>query len=124
MIYVIGGFQDGKRLGHMERYCPDQDKWEVLAEMNEARSSHTAISMPDGFIYVFGGQAGNLVSNVERYDIEKNEWNSFNSLMQGKSNFTVVPSTDSSKLYLIGGKTSGNDGSNEIEEFDITTGKS
>ena len=57
--------------------------------MKDARSLHTAIALPKGYIHVFGGWIGH-----ERYDIKKNEWTSLSDLTYGKTGMVPIPSPD------------------------------
>ena len=79
-IYVIGGYNDGKSINHVERYDLHTNKWEDVEPLMEARSSHTAIAMPKGFIHVFGGWVGH-----EKYDIKNDKWIKLSDLTFAKS---------------------------------------
>jgi len=94
----MGGFYNGEYLNHVERYDCQTDTWEVIAPMNKARSSHTAIAMPSGYIYVFGGWMGH-----ERYDITNNTWTHLSDLFSGKCGISPIPAPKYDKFYTFGG---------------------
>ena len=79
VIYAIGG-QCGEdastRTKTVERFDPQNSRWEYAAQMNIERSAHTACVM-QGKIYVVGGRNANeeAVESIECYDPSLNSWN-------------------------------------------------
>lgn len=75
-IYAVGAFIDGKFSNSVERYDVDNDKWEVMAPMNEARSGVGLCVFNLNYLFAFGGRnADNFhMTTIESYDISKNIW--------------------------------------------------
>ena len=79
VIYAIGG-QCGEdastRTKTVERFDPQNSRWEYAAQMNIERSAHTACVM-QGKIYVVGGRNANeeAVESIECYNPSLNSWN-------------------------------------------------
>ena len=57
-IYFTGGYDEfnWRTRKSCLRFGLEDEKWTYVADMNEARDSHSACSV-NGFIYVFGGRA-------------------------------------------------------------------
>lgn len=78
LVYVLGGQSSDSSQGlkHCERYCPVRNKWEGVADMRQEHWGHSAISMPNGLIFVIGGfvAEGEYSNVIESYDIIDNIW--------------------------------------------------
>ena len=76
-IYAIGGYggtNNQSCMNSVERYDPNTDSWELLANLNEGRRALSTISF-DGFIYAIGGMnVKDCISSVEKYDFTNNTW--------------------------------------------------
>ena len=58
VVYVVGGKNWTEVFTSCKRYQVKDDCWEAIAELNQARWNCTAQAMPNGKVYVFGGQDG------------------------------------------------------------------
>lgn len=88
-LYAIGGTDNDKELplASVERYNVDENIWEDLPKLNNARHSHTAVLYQPSdklaksdkrlpTIFVFGGIGVDrrYQTSIERFDIERNSW--------------------------------------------------
>ncbi|KAL7056651.1 hypothetical protein AAHC03_020552 [Spirometra sp. Aus1] len=67
MICVFGGKnKQNEGLDTCELYSPQEDKWYKLPGLKEKRQNSTAVALPDGRVFVIGGQCSDkLLSSVE-----------------------------------------------------------
>lgn len=66
--WSTGGFDDNSPLDSVERYDPDQNKWEIITTMSCPRGG-VGVTALAGKIYAVGGHDGtNYLSTVEAYD--------------------------------------------------------
>ncbi|KAL7056649.1 hypothetical protein AAHC03_020551 [Spirometra sp. Aus1] len=67
VICVLGGRnRQDECLGTCEVYSPQEDKWYKLPGLKDKRQSSTAVALPDGRVFVIGGQcSGKSLSTVE-----------------------------------------------------------
>ena len=75
-ILVIGGFQNTSTfaLGSCEVYCPREDQWSILADINLPRAAG-GVAQVEGRLYILGGRHNReAVHSVERYDEESRKW--------------------------------------------------
>ena len=125
LFYAFGGQVNNKGLKRCERYCPDRDRWEKMADMNEAHWNHSAIAMPNGCIYIVGGfvAEGQLFEGIECFDIGKGKWTSMEVNLDGypRSGICTIPDIqEANKFYIIGGQGESYDGPHdEILQFDV-----
>ena len=72
--------------------------------MNQIRTGHCAVTLPDG-IYVMGGYDGaEYLSSMERFDESTGEWEVLPSMITPRAKFSAVASTDGRYIYVIGGE--------------------
>lgn len=72
----MGGYDGCSRqcLSGVERYCPETDTWQTVAEMT-ARRSGAGIGVIDDQLYAVGGHDGPLVrKSVEVYNPISDTW--------------------------------------------------
>ena len=69
-LYVFGGLLDEDRMSLCERYTPEVDKWESIAQMTERRA-YLSCSEHKGKIYVGGGAQR---SSCEVYDPDRDSF--------------------------------------------------
>ena len=82
-IMVIGGYKDGTYLKECEIYNPITEIWlstastPAVGSMNVKRAKHTATTLPNGHVLVYGGvnETGSLYS-AEVYNPVTNVWTS------------------------------------------------
>lgn len=75
-ILVIGGFQgtSTSALGSCEVYCPFEDQWSVVADLNCPRAAG-GVARVETKVYVVGGRHNRrAVFSVESYDEENGKW--------------------------------------------------
>jgi hypothetical protein len=83
-VLVVGGLtvtlQDGglfpSELTSAEIYDPKADRWSLTAPMDEHRLGHTATRLPDGRVFVAGGQSdsGTFLKSTEIYEPTQDRW--------------------------------------------------
>lgn len=69
-LYVFGGLLEEDRLSLCERYRPETDTWEDIAQMKERRA-YLSCCEYKGNIYIGGGSER---SSIERYDMHKDQF--------------------------------------------------
>ena len=88
-IYAIGGYggtNNKSCMNSVERYDPNTDTWELLANLNEGRRALSIISLESSYsIYAIGGMnVKDCISSVEKYDIKSNTWTVVGNLTSPK----------------------------------------
>ena len=106
-IYVIGGklMSFGiPALSTASRFDPHNNKWEVVASLNEGRYRAFGAAM-GGKIYVAGGRnrGGGSMSSCEVYNPSSDEWQLMPSLKVPRCNASMV--CCEGRLYVLGGTT-------------------
>ena len=99
-ILIIGGMV-GIGIGRTNsclNFDTNNNRWNKLAEMNEARSS-AACAVFKERIVVAGGLSTNRLNTVESYDVLPNKWSTMPKMNSGKyiHNLVVVKN----KLFVI-----------------------
>jgi N-acetylneuraminic acid mutarotase len=108
-LYVLGGYGRGV-LASVERYDPDQDKWEAVAPMPTARYSFAAAIL-DGRIIAIGG----YLRSCECFDPVTDKWEALPDMPTARSGPAAT---------VLGGRlwvTGGNGGGTTVEVFDPAT---
>lgn len=73
-LFVCGGSNSENTLTSVERYDPQEDKWEEVAPMGQKRSAH-AVAVVNGRFYAIGGFDGKEpLGTFECYDPVENRW--------------------------------------------------
>lgn len=70
-IYLMGGRKSNNQIvSNVDRFLPDEDRWETVTPLKVARENFAAVTINDA-IYVFGGMdnAGSILNSVEAYTI-------------------------------------------------------
>jgi hypothetical protein len=81
-------------LDSVESYNFGSDTWEVKEPMIEARTGHTAVSLPNG-IYVIGGFNGtDYLASMEKYDETENRWETMPEMNCPRAKHSSVVSSD------------------------------
>ncbi|XP_068687679.1 kelch-like protein 12 [Montipora foliosa] len=106
-IYVIGGklMSFGiPVLSTASRFDPHNNKWEVIASLNEGRYRAFGVVM-GGKIYVAGGRnrGGGSMSSCEMYNPSSDEWQLMPSLKVPRCYASMV--CCEGRLYVLGGTT-------------------
>nr|XP_027197999.1 kelch-like protein 10 [Dermatophagoides pteronyssinus] len=104
-LYAIGGFNRQTRVRSCERYNPESDSWQYVAELNYGRSDASAI-VHDGKIFIAGGiNDSGIESSAEIYYPQLNQWRLIRSMSSPRTSFSIV--SFQNKIWALGG----NDGS-------------
>ena len=117
-IYAVGGFggdpeemaaAGGQKnancscLATAERFDFQQQKWEVLPEMKQARRALAVVALPDG-IYAIGGYDGKqYLATVEKYDLQAQTWVQVKSMNTARCTLAAQASSDCRYIYVLGG---------------------
>ena len=74
-LYVCGGWLDGDFLTKAERFDTAENKWEEIANMQQARGYACGVTT-EGKIFVAGGREDwdSILKTCEMYNISTNEW--------------------------------------------------
>lgn len=127
-IYVIGGSAlgdppDDARSREIDEYDPVTETWTTKASMPGAKCTATAGAV-NGKIYVFGGvdstyDFSSAANSVYAYDPATNSWDTNITPAPTKRAFlSISPTVVNNKIYIMGGKSTPDDWSSEVEEFD------
>jgi N-acetylneuraminic acid mutarotase len=114
-IYFVGGHDGSSAKNIVERYDPTTNTWETLNSMTEARSG-VASTVLSGKLYAIGGEG---LSSVEVFDQNTGSWTAGVDLPSEIYSGTAI--TVSDKIYLVGGRNSSNQDTNQLLSFDPIT---
>ena len=119
-LYVCGGILDGF-VTKAERFDTEENKWEEIANMQQARGFACGVAT-EGKIFVAGGIEDwqSYLKTCEMYNISTNEWQFIASLsvFRGYSRMMCLKGT----LYVLGG-TYGLSRSVSVECYDPVENK-
>lgn len=74
-IYAIGGFDGQNYLRSVEKYDEYSNTWTMVADMREARCTHSAVAIFETQeILVFGGFDISPLASVEKYSVVSGRW--------------------------------------------------
>jgi WD40 repeat protein len=87
--------------------CPNAARWEATANLNVARTFHTATLLPDGKVLVTGGRSTETLSlsSAELYDPAKGTWSPTGSLNVPRVGHTATLLANG-KVLVVGGDAS------------------
>lgn len=104
-VFVFGGLNyTEKILRKSERFCFKEQKWEPIAEMNEARKNSSACALTTDTIYVIGGTSLHSCSDtIEQYSIATNKWNTLKIRLPSPISFVSSFKLSSTEILLLGG---------------------
>ena len=82
-------------------------EWTLTGSLNQPRSEHQAVLLPDGTVLIAGGHIGGQgpTSSCEIYNPETGEWTYTDSMSTPRKNFVKVI-LNNGKVLAIGGRTS------------------
>jgi N-acetylneuraminic acid mutarotase len=88
-----------------ETFDPAANVWTTVANMNAARSGHTATLLQSGKVLAVGGEdsGGNAINSVEIYDPVADTWTSAASLNAARFGHTAILLNDGTVLVMGGG---------------------
>jgi N-acetylneuraminic acid mutarotase len=104
VILAIGGHNGRRRLKSVEKYDPQENRWNFVSPMNEVRSDAAAAMVHDSKVFVGGGFNGQrILSSFECYKPKTDKWTSLPEMTMTtpKSGFQLV--TVGQCLYSLGG---------------------
>jgi len=101
-LYIIGGRLGKKNVLTTRRFEPSNNKWEKVADINEARWNAFGSAM-NGKIFIAGGQQSlkQIISSCEVYDPSTDEWQLMPSLKKPRFGASMVCCKGT--LYVVGG---------------------
>ena len=101
-LFVIGGSEEGRAVGMLDRYDPQSGRWVSLDDKPTPVSEAGAISLR-GRLYVPGGEeADGLPTTVfEAYDPQERRWQQLAPLPAPRSRYALA--VWEGRIYLIGG---------------------
>jgi hypothetical protein len=103
---VFGGEPGGATSTNATRiYDIATNTWSTGANMPVAVKQHSAVTGPDGRIFIFGGRTVNetLIGNVQIYNPATNTWASGTGMPIPKVQFGAATAPDG-RIYIVGGK--------------------
>ncbi len=107
MVLVAGGveWQHGwEPSERVDLFDPWTGRWIPAAPLHEARSSHSAVLLPDGRVFVAGGNRGpRLLHSVEIYDPRRDEWTLAKAMPTSRAQFSMAALPDG-RVIVIGGR--------------------
>lgn len=102
-VLVAGGSRQltgGTPEASVELYDPALGQWTALADMNVARSHHTATLLESGMVLVAGGSAES--SSTELYDPVRGTWTATGNMAARRSSHSSVRLADG-RVLIVGG---------------------
>ncbi|XP_078353487.1 kelch-like protein 11 [Oculina patagonica] len=123
-VYVLGGKppQESEDVVKAERFDTVENKWEEIADMQEARARAFGVAT-DGTIFVAGGRHGwgTTLKTCEMYNVSTNEWQLIASLNVNREwgSMVCVKGT----LYVLGGTRDYSRNDLSVECYDPTEDK-
>ncbi len=102
-VYVMGGrSSSGQVLDLVERYDPQNDRWESSPRLRDGRENAAAV-VYDGTIFVLGGRdhEGEVIKKVEFFNHNRNEWEGFDDMLEKREGLGAV--VVNGLLYAVGG---------------------
>ena len=120
-LYVCGGSLDNEFVTKAERFDTVENKWEEIANMQQARAYACCVTT-EGKIFVAGGLE-NLTCEMtcEMYNISTNEWQCIRSLNVPRQDCSMVCLKGT--LYVLGGINDDGDRELSVECYDPTEDK-
>src|ERR1051326_1466062 len=128
-VLVTGGKTSGGGITNSaELYDPLEDSWTAAPAMQDARTGHTVLQLPDWTVLVIGGtNSAGVVSGVERYSPDANSFAHAGVLNHPRTDAAAAV-LDDGRVLVAGGlitDASGQSGvSANSEIFDPVTGAS
>ena len=95
-IYAIGGLCENTSgnlivLKSVEKYCPREDKWIFVSNMNTERMEHAACVLQDKIFVVGGWNADNkLVRSLDCYDPLSDQWTEVDKTVLGLTGHSLI----------------------------------
>lgn len=116
-LYTIGGINSGQYNKYIEKYVPETQMWEQIAEI-PVPVADSSVAAYENKIYIIGGYNGEVRSDVQIYNLSDNTWQTGISMSEALYGSAYVQSNN--KLYIFGGIGADNY-KNKIYEYDMST---
>lgn len=109
----------GDRTATCEKY--NAGSWTSIAKMNEARSHHQSVLLPDGRILVSGGigQDGTSLTSAEVYNPSTGCWTLVGSMAVDRYEHLMV--VDGQEVVVMGGLSTASSDTSPVEILDLNT---
>ena len=117
-LYVCGGLLDNDSVTKAERFDTVENKWEEIANMQQARGWACGVTT-EGKIFVAGGRKsglGDVLKTCEMYNISTNEWQFIGSLNVPREDCWMMCLKGT--LYVLGGTDDYGDSLLSVECYD------
>jgi len=105
LIYISGGFKEGRFTNQLLAYSPRHDTWHERTPMHSPRGWHAMVGYGDNSIFVTGGNAGLNkrvdVLETEIYNVMTDQWTVVAPLPQPHSEGGCEFYDD--KIFIVGG---------------------
>jgi hypothetical protein len=111
-IYMVRGHDGSKYTATVERYDPQSDSWEYVADSLVSGDALGAVVL-NGRLYAAGG-GGPPTKHLERYDPSSNTWTGLAGMP--RNNYGLELEAWNGQLYAIGGQN----GANALDVYDPT----
>lgn len=104
LIFIFGGYDGTVRLSSIEKYDPDEDKWQQLPITLRFPLSNSACFSPrkNQVIILGGGLSTGFSLTVQLLDIESGQWVSLPPMAEGRDLRNKV-CYYGGKVYCVGG---------------------
>ena len=86
----MGGYNGSERLSTCERFSFETRQWEIIPNMNSARSNFSSSVIEDRIIVCGGFREPQPISTVESFDIRQNKWTILAQLNKPRSALAAV----------------------------------
>ena len=116
LIYAVGGLTSSQEaLNTVEKYMPNEEKWEVVSSMQTCRS-RVGVAVLSGKLYAIGGYDGtNRLDTAEVYTPEEDKWQNIKPMHDRRSALGCTAFED--QIFVCGGY----DGDSSLNSCEVYT---
>ncbi|CAH1266082.1 KLHL42 [Branchiostoma lanceolatum] len=112
-VYAIGGYQYDYTVKTMERYIPEQDRWEFRRSLPGHWTNYDLAVVCKGDIYINSEEEGTAKFALLKYASNINQWEILSPLPRKRDKNSMVAVGET--VYLLGGLVPG------VDCFNVTT---
>ena len=122
-LYVCGGFLKGHYVARAERFDTVENKWEEIANMQQARNRACGVTTEEKIFVAGGRDVGSIsvLKTCEMYNISTNEWQFIGSLNVPREDCRMMCLKGT--LYVLGGTDARYQRELSVECYDPTEDK-